>query len=122
MKEKKEKNIYSPFDLEAIYALYPRKEGKKDGLKSLAKQIQTDEQYENLKLAVKNYADKVLNEGTEVKYQKYFSTFANCWSEYTNPEKSLSAQDLAEKQVLEIEARLNKMDADTLAKIGGQHD
>lgn len=73
IKEYKEKNL--KFDFESVYALYPKKEGKAKAFEVLSKTISNDRDFENLKLAVSNYAKKCKLEKTEYKFIKQFSTF-----------------------------------------------
>lgn len=63
------------FDFEAIYASYPRKLGKSKGMKLCAKQIKTKEDYEQLQVAVKNYAARCVAQQTEERFIKHFSSF-----------------------------------------------
>ena len=87
-KEKKENS--SIFDFEDLYFGYPRKQGKKRGIESLKKKIKTESDYENFKKAVRNYADQIRRDKTEIKYIKLFSSFVNCWEDYVEPEKGYS--------------------------------
>ena len=93
-------------DLEALYALYPRKRGKARGLKLARAQITTPDQYAKLKAAIENYARAVKRDGAEAKYVKHFSSFmaAEVWPEYaetaeTEPTDAYQAQgaDLLER-------------------------
>lgn len=70
----------SDFDLEHIYAMYPRKEGKKSGIDRLKKIIKTQEKYDQVLLAVKNYAQ--ISKGKEKQYIKHFSSFVSNWEDY----------------------------------------
>ena len=65
--------IAPEFDLEILYQSYPRKIGKQVGLKNLAKIIKSDKDYQEFKLAIKNYSSLVSNE--DKKYIKHFSSF-----------------------------------------------
>lgn len=68
------------FDLEFIYAEYPRKEGKKAGVEKLKKIIKSQEKYNQVLLAVRNY--KKSTYGTEIKFIKQFSSFVSVWEDY----------------------------------------
>jgi|GEM_PF-6272893 len=68
------------FDFESVYALYPRKEGRKKGLARCRSSVKTRSKYDALLLAVKNYAATV----TDVAYAKHFDTFMNCWEDYVD--------------------------------------
>jgi hypothetical protein len=72
------------FDLEAIYAIYPRKgDGKGKGLEKLERQIRNRETYEQALQAARNYAAKVQAEQTPLKFVKQFVTWCNGhWRDY----------------------------------------
>jgi hypothetical protein len=86
--EGEEKDLLSPsapakeFDFEVVYAKYPRKEGKADGMRAAKRKIKSDEQYQKLLIAVENYAKSTtVLEG----YVLLFSTFINGrWLDYVN--------------------------------------
>jgi hypothetical protein len=71
----------SRFDFDAAYELYPRKEGKRRGMQRFHAQIRTQEQYDSLLAAIKNYAATV----SDPKYYKHFSSFMACWEDYAKP-------------------------------------
>ena len=73
------------FDFEAVYALYPRKEGRKKGLQRCRSQIKTREKYDALLRAVKNYSAKV----TDPQYLKHFDSFMGCWEDYADGSPAL---------------------------------
>lgn len=79
--------------IENIYALYPRKEGKKRGMEILLKQIKNQADLDNLKKSVINYSNRVKND--ENTFIKHFSTFAGVWTDYlddtpeTQPNKEI---------------------------------
>jgi len=71
------------FDLDAVYDLYPRKEGKADGMKAARKLITTQEQYDRLVTAVKTYA--ATKAGSDPKFLLLWSTFVNGrWEDYAD--------------------------------------
>lgn len=70
------------FDLEAIYALYPRKVGKKNGLHRLSKAIKTQGDYELVLAAVKNYAAQIGATQTAERYVKHFDTWVGEWEDW----------------------------------------
>jgi hypothetical protein len=70
------------FDFEALYQLYPRKEGKQKGIAYAEEHITTAGDFEALRLAIANYARLV--EGQEPKFTKHFSSFMRCWKDYLN--------------------------------------
>jgi hypothetical protein len=67
-------------DIESIYAVYPRKEGKKKGMEKLKREINSHEKFTQLQVAVKNYAIKCKD--TETRFIKQFSSFASTWEDY----------------------------------------
>jgi hypothetical protein len=71
------------FDLEAVYKLYPRKQGKSEGMRRLKTQIKLPTDYEDLILAVKNYAAYCA--GKEPQFIKMFSSFVSEWRDWTDP-------------------------------------
>ncbi len=68
------------FDFEAIYAEYPRKEGKKRGLACCRSIIKTRLKYDALLMAVRNYAATV----SDIRFAKHFDTFMGCWEDYAD--------------------------------------
>lgn len=72
------------FDFEAVYAKYPLKEGKANGLKTCKAQIKTPEDFADLEKAVDRY--RALNQLKEPQFLKHFSTFMNCWRDYLDDE------------------------------------
>lgn len=84
--KKKRSRVFSASQeqLEKIYDIYPRKEGKKDGLAKLKKTIADPETYERVLGAVSNYAAKCRAERIVEQYQKHFSTWVNCWEDYVS--------------------------------------
>jgi hypothetical protein len=77
---------HSDFDFEGLYLKYPRKEGKSEGLRKLAREIQTRDDFEALGQAIVRYRDHVVKAGTEPKFIKHFSTFVNHWRDWLDPE------------------------------------
>lgn len=71
------------FDFLAIYQIYPKHEGKTDGIKKCERLITTQEQYDKLKIAVQNYA--VAKKGVEKRFLKLFSTFMSTWHDWLDP-------------------------------------
>ena len=72
-------------DFEALYALYPRHEGKADGIEKCRSNFRDRVLYEQLLVATKNYAALVQTEKRERKHVLIFSTFVNGrWTDYRN--------------------------------------
>lgn len=82
--ERKRRERKADFDFEAVYTLYPRKEGKARGLAALARSVKTQDQYDRLLVAARNYAAKVRREGTETQFVKHFSSWVSCWEDYAD--------------------------------------
>lgn len=74
----------SDSDLDLIYQEYPRKIGKSQGMKKLAREIKTKDLLADCLKAVKNYSNSVKT--TEAKYIKHFSTWVTEWRDWINPE------------------------------------
>lgn len=68
------------FDFEAVYAKYPRKEGRKKGQQRFKSQITSRSKYDALIRAVENYAATI----TDTAYAKHFDTFMGCWEDYVD--------------------------------------
>ena len=70
------------FNLEKIYAAYPKRRGKKDGMRRLASQLKTEGQYDKFRQATWNYMQHCDAEEIEPKYIMMWSTFSNNWEEW----------------------------------------
>lgn len=66
--------------VERVYQIYPRKEGKLRGMKIL--KSLTMGQLEKFEMAVKNYANSV--RGRDVQYIKQWDTFCRNWEDYVD--------------------------------------
>ena len=71
-------------DLEALYGLYPKKVGKKAGLKKLAQIIKSDEDYNRVQAAILNFSRYV--ENRDKQYIPHFSSFLNKYLDDFLPE------------------------------------
>lgn len=80
----KRKELQDRFD--EIYALYPKKMGKSQGMRSASAQIKTMKDMDQLHLAVMNYTAHVIREETEKQYILYFSTFMHQWKDWLEPD------------------------------------
>lgn len=83
--EKKFKN-----QIQDIYKNYPRKIGWSKGLERLLVQIKTEGDASALASSVKRYRDHCVAEKTESKFIMHFSTFANCWRDWSNDDAGTS--------------------------------
>lgn len=91
-------------DFEACYRLYPRKEGKKEGMRLAKSKIRTTGAIQLFEAAIRNYATLVVND--DYKRIKHFSTFVGCWEDYAPgnwqappPATATSSRDLGRGQV-----------------------
>lgn len=71
-------------DLDRIYKMYPRKQGKSLGYKKMSKDLKSVNDLADLERAITNYLAMTID--TEIKYVKHFSTFMNCWRDYLDVE------------------------------------
>lgn len=69
-------------DIEPIYKKYPRKEGKSAAFKKLISDLKTPEDLKAFEAAVAKYSAACEARGTESKFIKHFSTFANEWRDW----------------------------------------
>lgn len=81
-----ERTNMSKFDFDAVYNLYPKKEGKTKGIDICVSEIKTKEDYELLLKSVTKYSKLCREERREKKFIKLFSSFMNVWREYSNDE------------------------------------
>jgi hypothetical protein len=64
-----------PFNFEILYKKYPLKKGKEEGIKRCKLLITTQEEYDQLSLAIDRYSIDIVKNKTESKFIKHFSTF-----------------------------------------------
>ncbi len=88
--KEKEKEYARPLiskkDLEVVYSMYPRKEGKSKGLEKAAIQIKTNEDLLKLKEAVIAYKEKLERDETPREFVKHFDTFMTSWRDCLDPD------------------------------------
>lgn len=70
-------------DFDSLYAAYPKKMGKKKGLDALRRKIKSKKQFDGFLQAVNNYRRYCEANQVEAQYIKHFSTFVNCWEDWT---------------------------------------
>lgn len=80
--------INAQFYLESVYKRFAKKMGKTPGLKSLSKSVKTIQDFQDLEIAVDNF--NAHHKATPMAYIPYFSTFANQWRDWVDPETSVS--------------------------------
>lgn len=91
-------------ELDRIYLLYPRKEGKTAGMKKL--KLSKDD-LPDFEKAVKNYAEHCRYEKKPREYTKMFSTFCTDWKDWVDYEQEKSADD----KILEVLAKAKRENA-----------
>lgn len=72
--------------LEEIYAVYPKKLGKKRGMAKLKTILKNEKDVENMKISINNYISHLKKNGTENKFIKQFDTFLGSWEDWLDPE------------------------------------
>lgn len=84
-------NGQNKFDLESLFSIYPRKIGKKEGIKKLRSLVKNQTDLENIRLSIINYSDYCRNK--DPKYIKHFDSFLSVWEDYREKiiEKSSSS-------------------------------
>lgn len=78
------------FDFEKVYAGYPRKEGKDEGMALLKQRIRTQADFDRFARAASNYASRCRIEGRDRKYTLKWSTFVGeegkeRWRDFEDP-------------------------------------
>lgn len=68
-----------------LYALYPKKMGKKKGVAKLKTILKTEPDFQKVKTAIENYMAHLKANKTESKYIKHFDTFVNQWDDWLDP-------------------------------------
>jgi len=76
----------SEFDLEALYALYPRKRGRQKGLKALARLVKTPEDHERMRERILAFRAECEAKATPQQYIPHFSTWVNERRDLDEPE------------------------------------
>ncbi len=85
-------------DFEALYARYPKKEGRKKGEAKFEAEITTPAKEELAHLSLTNYLHKLQVESITWQYTMKFSTWMNNWEDYVSYQPPLSAPPSAERQ------------------------
>ena len=73
------------FDFESLYSKYPRKLGKKQGMKTAIRLIKKQDDFDSLAKAIENYSAYCEREIKETRFIKHYSTFMNQWEDYLEP-------------------------------------
>jgi hypothetical protein len=95
-KNREEETTNFVLDFERVYQEYPRKEGKKGGLKVCDREIKTPEDYALLISAIKRYREHHRKIGTEKQFLKHFATFMGEWRDWLDPNHG-HAEDFSNK-------------------------
>jgi hypothetical protein len=73
------------FDLDALYAAYPRKEGKAKGMSKLRSLVDSDAAYVRHQKAIANLVARIARDGIEPQFIPHFSTWtAGKWLDYAD--------------------------------------
>lgn len=80
------------FDFERLYNIYPRKEGKMNGMKKAARTITTIVDYRRFERAVKNYTEICKKDGRQKQFILLWQTFVNGrWHDYIQMSHEVAA-------------------------------
>lgn len=90
------------FDLERLYAKYPRKLGKQKGLTKLKTQIKTQADFENLEAAIERYGAFCSRSKTEPQFIKHFSSFVSEWRDWLDPDVGALTSAEAPQRVYDL--------------------
>lgn len=92
--------------LDALYARWPKKQGKSAGYRRLQASLKTDEDLHLFGQALDHAVATFQQEGRDIKYYPMFSTFVSSWSDYL-PDDVVAAQASpeSEEELLELFSR-----------------
>ena len=93
----KTRSEVSHSQLEELYSIYPRKEGKSQGLKIAHAQIKTLEHLGLCRAALENYKAHLIKTNKEAQYIKHFATFMNHWRDWLDRDHG-NVEDFSQKQ------------------------
>jgi hypothetical protein len=83
--------VKDEFDIERIYKMYPVQRGKQKGMVKFKKLINSQEKYDKLEQAVKNYSKFISETGS---WGMHWSTFYSSWEDYSNDSDEVFDDDL----------------------------
>lgn len=89
------------FDFDALYQKYPRKLGKSKGLEKCKAQVKTQEDFDQLSLAIEKYAR--LCRETESRFIKHFDTFMTSWKDVLDPDYGTVEAKYEKKQTMMVD-------------------
>jgi hypothetical protein len=91
-------------DLDAVYARYPRKEGKSLGLKKLAASIKTPSDFDDAFKALAAFLAHHKRKGTQAEFIPQFKTWAGSWRDCLDPSYGQS-ESFSSQAIDEIELK-----------------
>lgn len=97
------------FDLDLLYAKYPRKVGKEKGLAKLKAQIRTQADYEAVGIALNHYVQYCQANQSEQRFIKHFATWVSEWRDWLDPNTGKSEDFSKSKAALITEEEWNEM-------------
>lgn len=98
------------FDFELIYKNYPRKIGKTQGMKKLAKDVQSQDDFNAVQRAIAKFNAHHIAQKTEPKFIPHFSTFMSSWMDWLDTSAGQSTLSTSSRQEqMEHEAAIQKL-------------
>lgn len=82
------------FDFESLYQQYPRKLGKKTGMRRLQRAVKSRQQFEEFKTALTNYLAYLEINAAEKRFVKHWSTFVSQFEDWIDYEPEDETQKL----------------------------
>lgn len=73
------------FDVEGLYEIYPRKEGRQRGVQKLRAEIKTPEEFASVSQALTHYITYCKANQLEQRFIKHFSTWVSEWKDWLDP-------------------------------------
>lgn len=91
--------------IDKIYQQYPRKFGKKNGIKKLVASIKTEEQLKKLEQALSRFLKHHSDKKTESQFIPHFSTWVSSWEDWLDIDagKDVKAIAVADSSQVELE-------------------
>ena len=86
-------NTAKAWNFDAVWAKYPRKEGKTDAARHFKAQVKTEKDWNDINRALDNFSAKLRKDATEPKFIPHGSTwFNNRWQDYIDNDPQQSAR------------------------------
>ncbi len=87
IKDCEQKSKISNSDIEELYKIYPRKQGKKRGVSKLVSHFKKKpDDYERVKISIQNYAHYIALNKIEMQFTKHFDSFVSEWEDWQSKE------------------------------------